>query len=137
MPRVWLGCPCRVSFPWFSCARSPIHFVLFPPFLFYFCLVFFFLCGISYASESSFYLTFPPFLFVFLVSSSCSLLFFCSFMVGYSLVWSDCPSISFFFARLCGLLGIVGRKCPKVRLFVRKSCPYRFVLLFLFPLVHH
>ena len=48
----------------------------------------------------------------------------------------DFPSVSFFFARLCGLLGIVGRKCHKVRLFAGKSCPYRSILLFLFPLVH-
>ena len=57
-------------------------------------------------------------------------------MVDYSLVWSDCPSISFFFARFCGLLGIIGRKRPRVGLLVRRNCPYRFVLLFLFPLVH-
>ena len=33
---VRLGCPRHVSFPWFSRTRSPIHFVLFPPFLFVF-----------------------------------------------------------------------------------------------------
>lgn len=57
-------------------------------------------------------------------------------MVDYSLVWSDYPSISFFFAQLCGLLGTVGRECPRVGLFVEKNYPYRFVFLLLFPLVH-
>ena len=58
-------------------------------------------------------------------------------MEDYFLIWSDCPSVSFFFARLCNLLGIVGRKRPRVGLFVEKNFPYRSVLLFLFPLVHH
>ena len=30
----------------------------------------------------------------------------------------------------------VGRRHPKVRLFVGRDCPFRFILLFLFPLVH-
>ena len=44
----------------------------------------------------------------------CSSLCFCSFMVDYSLVRSDCPLVSFFFTRLCGLLEVVGRKRPRV-----------------------
>ena len=54
-------------------------------------------------------------------------------MVDFSLVRLDCPS---FFARLCGLLESIGRKRPKVGLFVGRDCLYRFILLFLFPLVH-
>ena len=75
-------------------------------------------------------------LFHFLVSLLCSLLCICTFTVDYSLVRLDCPSVSFFFARLCGLLEAIGRKRPGVRLFVGKDYPYRSVLLFLFPLVH-
>ena len=58
-------------------------------------------------------------------------------MVDHSLVWSDCPSISFFFARLCGLLESVGRKRPRVGSFVGRDCSYTSVLPFLFPLIHH
>ena len=57
-------------------------------------------------------------------------------MVDYSLVRPDCPLISFFFARLCSLLEVIGRKRPRVGLFVEKTCPYRSVLLLLFPLVY-
>ena len=83
--------------------------------------------------ELSFFLNFPSLLFIFLVSFSCSSLCFCSFMVDYSLIRLDFPSVSFFFARLCSLLEAVGRKCPKVGLFVEKNCPYRSILLFMFP----
>jgi len=58
-------------------------------------------------------------------------------MVDYSSVRSNCPPISFFFTHLCGLLVAVGRRHPKVRLFVGREYPFRFILLFLFPLVHH
>ena len=58
-------------------------------------------------------------------------------MVDYSLVRLDYPPVSFFFTHLCGLLEAVGRKRPRVRLFVGNDYPYRSVLLFLFPLVHH
>ena len=54
-------------------------------------------------------------------------------MVDYSLVRSDCPSVSFFFAHLCSLLKVVGGKRPRVRLFIEKNCLYMFFLLFLFP----
>ena len=57
-------------------------------------------------------------------------------MVDYSLVRSDFPLVSFFFARLCSLFEVVGRKRTRVGLFVGKNCPYRYVLLFLFPLVY-
>ena len=57
-------------------------------------------------------------------------------MVDYSVVRSDCPSISFFFAHLCSLLEVVGRRRPKVWLFMGRHCPFRFALCLLFPLVH-
>lgn len=57
-------------------------------------------------------------------------------MVDYSVVRSDCSSVSFFFAHLCSLLEVVGRQCPEVGLFVGRHCPFRFVLHFLYPLVH-
>ena len=57
-------------------------------------------------------------------------------MVDHSLVWSDFPSVSFFFARLCGLLESVGRKRPRVGSFVGRDCSYRSVLPFLFPSIH-
>ena len=54
-------------------------------------------------------------------------------MVDYSLVRSDFPSVSFFFAHLCSLLKVVGRKHPRVGPFVEKNYPYMSVFLFLFP----
>lgn len=105
-------------------------------FSFLFCFLFF-LCGISSTRSSLPYRT----LFLTVNSSSISGKSFApssfhSFMVGYSLVRRDCPFISFIFTCLCGLLEFVGRQRPGVRLFVGRDCPYRFVLLFLFPLVH-
>ena len=44
---------------------------------------------------------------------------------------------SFFFAHLCGLLKSIGRKHPQVRRFVGRNCPFRVVLVFIFPLIHH
>ena len=58
-------------------------------------------------------------------------------MVEFSMVRSDFPSISIFFVHLCSLLEAVGRRCPKVELFVDRNCPFRFALCSLFPLVHH
>ncbi|KAK9988717.1 hypothetical protein SO802_028956 [Lithocarpus litseifolius] len=57
-------------------------------------------------------------------------------MVDYSLVRLDCPSVSFFFARLCGLLESVGRSRPQVRRFIGRDYPFRLALVFLFSLVH-
>ena len=56
-------------------------------------------------------------------------------MVDYSLVRSNCPSVSFFFAYLCGLHEAIGRSGPKVGLFVGRDCLFRFILLFLISLV--
>ena len=75
-----------------------------------------------------------------LVSSFFELLSFLRFqlfMVDYSLVRLDCPSMSFFFVRLCGLLQFACRKCPLVGFFVGTNCPFKFLLLFLFLLVYH
>ena len=57
-------------------------------------------------------------------------------MVDYSVVRSDCPSISFFFARLSSLLEVIGSQHPKVGLFVGGDCSFKFFFHFLFPLVH-
>ena len=74
----------------------------------------------------------------FLVSSSCSLLFSCSSMVGYSFVRVDCPLVAFLFARLGCLLEVVEGECLKwVSFFVGEDYLYRFVLSTLFPLVSH
>ena len=115
-----------LSFP-----RMILH--LFHIFLSFFLLLHFLLVGISFLWSS---LLLPYHFLHFLVSSFFGLsLFLCFhlFMVDFSLVRLDCPS---FFARLCGLLESIGRKRPKVGLFVGRDCPYRFILLFLFPLVH-
>ena len=58
-------------------------------------------------------------------------------MADYSSVRLDCPSVSFFFSHLCFLLKVIGRKHPRVGFFIERNCPYRLVLLFLFPLVYH
>lgn len=70
----------------------------------------------------------------FFVKFLCSYLCFCSFMVDYSLVRSDCPKVSFFFARLCGLLEVVGRKHPRVGLFIEKKLSLQVCSTFLFSL---
>ena len=57
-------------------------------------------------------------------------------MVDYSLVRSDCPSLSFFFVLLCGLLNLKGKRHPSIGLFVGRDCHFRFALVFLFLLVH-
>ena len=77
-------------------------------------------------------LSFPPFSGKFFLWALPFPLF-SSFHGRFSLVRLDYPS---FFARFCSLLESIGRKRPKVGLFVGRDCPYRFILLFLFPLVH-
>ena len=57
-------------------------------------------------------------------------------MVDYSVVRSDCSSISFFFACLTSLLKVVGRQHPEVGFFVGRDSSFRFALHFFFPLVH-
>ena len=123
--------------------HSIFHFFrVFPSFsfLFIFTPFSFLLCGISSDWESFFFLELSSFLlffffFGFLVSFLCSLLCIYAFMVDYSLVRSDFPSISFYFTRSYGLLE-VGKRHPKIGLFVGRDCPFRFIFLFLFPLVH-
>ena len=94
--------------------------------------------GISFTWSSS---SFSEYFFInslcFWEVSLSSLLCFCVLMVDYSLVWFDFPSVSFFITHLCHQLEFVGRKRPKVGSFVGRDCYYRFVLLFLFPLIHH
>ena len=110
-------------------------FLLFPLFLFFSLSFHFFLFMAFHLLRAlPLHLSISP--FVLLVSSLCFLSCIVVFMVDYSLVRSDCPSVSFCFARLCGLLKIVGRRRPKVGLFIGRNCPFRFVLRFLFPLVH-
>ena len=84
----------------FLAHNLPFILCFFPSFLFIFAQFFFvaFFCfGVLLLPNSS---LFP---LHFLVTFLCFLLCFRSFMVDYSLVWSDCPLVSFFFfARLCG-----------------------------------
>ena len=74
----------------------------------------------------------PLFLSHFLVSLSHSFLSFHFLMVDYSVVKSNCPLISSFFAHLSSLLEVVGRQCSKAGLFVGIDCSFKFVLRFLF-----
>ena len=127
MTHVRSGWSCHFNFLRFSRARFSTYFVPFPSF-FSFLFRFLFI-GISFFLESS-----SSFVFVSL-SLSFSLLLL-PFMVDYSLVRQDCASISLFFARLCSLLEFIGRRCPRVGLFIGRNFPFRIVLLFLFPLVH-
>ena len=55
-------------------------------------------------------------------------------MIDYSLVSLDFPSIYFFFAHLCGLLEVVGRKHPRVGLFIEKKLSLQVCSTFLFSL---
>ena len=112
----------------------PVHnlpFILpfFPPFLLFpFLHHSFLLRGISIALEP------PSFPSHFLVSLSCFFLYFRSLMVDYFAVRSNCPLVSFFFARLCGLLEVVGRKHPRVGLFIEKKLSLQVCSTFLFSL---
>ena len=54
-------------------------------------------------------------------------------MVDYFLVRLDWPYVSFFFARLCGLLESIGRKHPQVGHFVGRNCPFKGGFSFPFP----
>ena len=79
-------------FPSFPAHNLPFILCFFPSFLFIFAQFFFvaFFCfGVLLLPNSS---LFP---LHFLVTFLCFLLCFRSFMVDYSLVWSDCPSVSF------------------------------------------
>ena len=120
----------------------PVHdllfILLFPSFSFLSIFALFFSSSWHFTCfEALLFLELPSFSSHFLVSISCSFLYFQSLMVDYFVVRSDCPSVSFFFARLCSLLEVVGRRRPKVGLFVGRNCPFKFVLRFLFPLIHH
>ena len=118
-------------------------FLVFPrmfwPFILHFSLLFPFLRNLSlFGWHFGVFLFFKLSFLVpcFLVSSSCSSLFFYSSMVDYSFVRVDRPSVSFLFVRLGCLLEIMERERLKgVSLFVGENCPYRFVLSSLFPLV--
>ena len=125
-----------VNFFLFSRARSSIYSMFFPSFSFHFYSIFLLSSLCFICLESYFLPELSSFLFCFLVSFLCSLLCTSTFLVDYSSVRSDCPSVSFFFARLCGLLEAVGRRRPKVGLFIGRDYPFRFFLFFLFPLVH-
>ena len=119
-------------------ARSSIYFAFFLHFLFFPFFALFFPSSCRFNCPGAFFSIKPPsFPSYFLVSLSRFFLCFRFLMVDYSMVRLDCPSISFFFARLSSLLGVVGRQCLEVGLFVGRNCSFRFVLRFLFPLVHH
>lgn len=125
---------------WLCCVS---FFSVFPRTIFYlvyafpslFLLLHYFFCGrlISLEHSSS-----SPIFLLFLLSPFLNLPSFLHlFMVDFSLVRTSCPFISFSLSCLCGLLKSVGRKCLGVGLFVGRDCPYRFVSLFLIPLVYH
>ena len=135
MVRMALSCQ---SFSVFPCTTLHL-FHVFPSLSFLFILVLFSLFSSWHfvCLELFFLPELSSLPFHFLVSFSCSLLCIYTFMVDYSLVRLDYPPVSFFFTHLCGLLKAIGRERPRVRLFVGNDYPHRFVLLFLFPLVHH
>ena len=56
-------------------------------------------------------------------------------MVGFDFLNQECPSVSFFFARLGVFLEYSSRRRPEVGLFVPRSSALRPVLLFLYPLI--
>ena len=59
-------------------------------------------------------------------------------MVYLSLVRRECPSVSFFFARLGVFLEKSGRKHPRVRSFLPRDCAaFRPMLLDFYPLIRH
>ena len=57
-------------------------------------------------------------------------------MVGFDLLSQECPSVSFFFARLGVFLEYSSCRCPQVGLLVPRSSALKPVLLFLHPLIH-
>ena len=129
MPHVRSRYLLRVSKSRHSRALSSIYFAFFPPFLF---IPFFPSSWRFNCLGASFSIKPPLFLSHFLVNLSHSFLSFRFLMVVYSVVRSDCPSISFFFAHLSSLLEVVGRQCSKAGLFAGIDCSFKFVLRFLF-----
>ena len=74
----------------------------------------------------------------FLVSPSRFFFFSDSFVVDYSAIRADCPSIAFFFTHLGSFLeSVEGEHLKRVNSFVGKVYLYTFVLSSLFPLVFH
>lgn len=73
----------------------------------------------------------------FSLLSPCILVFL---MVDHSFVRLSYPSVSIFFVHLCHLLSLMGGSRPEVRPFVwgegGEDCSYKFILLFLHPLVY-
>ena len=56
-------------------------------------------------------------------------------MVGFDFLSQECPSVSFFFARLGVFLEYSSGRRPQVGLFIPRSSALRLVLLFLYPLI--
>ena len=56
-------------------------------------------------------------------------------MIGFESVNQECPSISFFFARLGVFLKYSAGRCPQVGLFVPHTFVLKPVLFFLYPLI--
>ena len=94
---VWSGCSRHVSFSQLSRTFISCFSLFF--FSFHFHSLFLFSSWRFVCLESFFFPKFSSFLFRFLVSFLHSLLCISTFMVDYSSVRSDCPSVSFFFAR--------------------------------------
>ena len=58
-------------------------------------------------------------------------------MVDFDFVRQECPSISFFFARLGVFLEYSSSRHPQVSLFVSRFTALKPILLSLYPLIHH
>ena len=69
----------------------------------------------------------------FSLLSPCILVFL---MVNHSSIRLSCSSVSIFFVHLCHLLSSVGRSRPEVGPFVGGDYSYKFVFLFLHPLIY-
>ena len=111
------------------------------PLVLHFSLLFRFFCIFPYSvfcSRVCLSSEFPFSVLRFLVSPLRFFFFSDSSMVDYSAIKADCPLIAFFFTHLGSLLESVEGEClERVNTFVRKDCPYPFVLSSLFPLVSH
>ena len=58
-------------------------------------------------------------------------------MVGFEFFSQECPSVSFFFARLGVFMGYSSGRHPQVSLFVSHSTALKPILFSLYPLIRH
>ena len=136
----WLGAMCTAR-TCSMCEHVSVFLCEFWPLVLHFSLLFHFFYIFPYSvfcSRVCLSSLLPFFVLRFLVSPSRFFFFSDSFVVDYSAIRADCPSIAFFFTHLGSFLeSVEGEHLKRVNSFVGKVYLYTFVLSSLFPLVFH